>query len=68
VSTLQGVRQPARYRASRAPSPQHPQPLPLFGVHPLGCPFLLSNRRNASAVLGGFEFRQVLECGCPLPL
>jgi hypothetical protein len=23
----------------------------LFGVHPLGCPFLLSNRPNAPAVL-----------------
>jgi prepilin-type N-terminal cleavage/methylation domain-containing protein len=27
---------------------------PLFGVHPLGCQFLLSNRRNAPAVLGRY--------------
>jgi hypothetical protein len=27
----------------------------LFGVHPLGCPFLPSNRPNAPAVLGCYD-------------
>jgi hypothetical protein len=28
---------------------------PLFAVHPLGCPFLRADNRNAPAVLGGLE-------------
>jgi hypothetical protein len=30
----------------------------LLGVHPLGCPFLLSNTRNAPALLGCQDFQE----------